>query len=88
MFVLLLFQDIATLIVERATLINHLLPSEASTSERADLVLSAMVDLFYNYLLKAQQDQDQGYVWVSVKKICVVPLGRMSWSVEINGIIK
>ena len=75
---MLLFQDIATLIVERATLINHLLPSEVSTSERADLVLSAMVDLFYNYLLKAQQDQDQGYVWVSVKNICVVPLDRIS----------
>ncbi len=57
-------QDVATLIVERATLINHLLPSEGATSPRSDLVLVAMVNLFHSYLRKAQEEQ-AGYVWVS-----------------------
>lgn len=33
-------------------------------SECADVVLSAMIGLFYNYLMKAQQPQHEGYSWV------------------------
>ena len=57
-------QDMAQLIVERATLMNHLLPTEGNTSKRADLVLASMIDLFYNYLVKAQQPQEEAYSWV------------------------
>jgi len=33
-------------------------------SECADVVLAAMIGLFYNYLMKAQQPQHEGYSWV------------------------
>ena len=57
----------AQLIVERATLINHILPQEGISvnSERANLVLSAMLKLFFNYLTKAQEPEREGYSWVS-----------------------
>lgn len=64
MVVLYCWQDMAQLIVERATLINHLLPQEDVMSECADVVLAAMIGLFYNYLMKAQQPQHEGYSWV------------------------
>jgi len=58
-------QDMAQLIVERATLINHLLPQEGIVNERAQLVLIAMIQLFYVYLTKAQQPQNEAIQWVS-----------------------
>jgi integrator complex subunit 1 len=57
-------QDMAQLIVERATLINHLLPQEGFVNECAERVLVAMIELFYVYLTKAQQPQNEAFQWV------------------------
>ena len=66
------YKDMAQLIVERATLINHLLPQEGVTEllsewlqDRSELVLTSMIDLFYHYLAKAQQPQEEAISWVS-----------------------
>ena len=59
-------QDLGQLIVERPTLINHLLPLEGVSDDRSNLVLVAMINMFYGYLERAQQPQE-GYMWVSVK---------------------
>lgn len=59
------WQDLAQLIVERATLISNLLPQEESSNSCAQIVLAAMIHLFYNYLIKAQQNQREGYSWVT-----------------------
>ena len=60
-------QDVAQLIVERTTLINHILPQDgaddAQRDDRAQLVLTSLIDLFYTYVRKAQQPQDT-YSWV------------------------
>ena len=62
------FQDMAQLVVERPTLMNHILPEDGgSSSVAANLVLAAMVDLFYCYLIKAQQQGSKEYMWVSAK---------------------
>ena len=58
-------QDMAQLIVERATLINHLLPQDGIINECAQRVLIAMIKLFYVYLAKAQQPQNEAIQWVS-----------------------
>ena len=56
----------AQLIVERATLINHLLPQEELRTELAEHVLTAMIDMFYVYLIKAQLPQiEAAFQWVS-----------------------
>ena len=56
----------AQLIVARSTLMNHLLPQDGSSTENsaADLVLCALVDLFYIYLKKAQQPENEAFSWV------------------------
>lgn len=43
---------------------NHILPQEDISNPRGEIVLSAMVDLFYSYLKKAQQPTDEAYSWV------------------------
>jgi len=56
----------AQLIVERATLINHLLPQDEQRTELAEHVLTAMIDMFYVYLIKAQLPQiEAAFQWVS-----------------------
>jgi len=56
----------AQLIVERATLINHLLPQDELRTELAEHVLRAMIDMFYVYLIKAQLPQIEAvFQWVS-----------------------
>jgi len=58
-------KDMAQLIVERATLINHLLPQEDQRTELAEHVLTAMIDMFYVYLIKAQLPQMEAALqWV------------------------
>ena len=62
---MLLVKDVAQLIVERATLINHLLPQEEQRTELAEHVLTAMIDMFYMYLIKAQLPQiEAAFQWV------------------------
>ena len=61
-----LVKDMAQLIVERATLINHLLPQDEQRTELAEHVLTAMIDMFYMYLIKAQLPQiEAAFQWVS-----------------------
>ena len=58
-------KDMAQLIVERATLINHLLPQDDQRTELAEHVLTAMIDMFYVYLIKAQLPQiEAAFQWV------------------------
>ena len=58
-------KDVAQLIVERATLINHLLPQDEHRTELAEHVLTAMIDMFYMYLIKAQLPQiEAAFQWV------------------------
>lgn len=61
----------AQLIVERATLLNHMLPQEGVTEnlspwlqDRAELVLTALIDLFHHYLVMAQQSAEESLSWV------------------------
>jgi len=55
----------AQLIVERATLISHLLPQDELRTELAEHVLTAMVNMFYVYLMKAQLPQIEAtFQWV------------------------
>jgi len=55
----------AQLIVERATLINHLLPQDELRTELAEHVLTAMINMFYVYLMKAQLPQiEAAFQWV------------------------
>ena len=56
----------AQLIVERATLMNHLLPQEGISNGCAECVLIAMIDLFYVYLTKAQHPQNEAIQWVCI----------------------
>ena len=74
-------QDMAQLIVERATLISHLLPQDELRTELSEHVLTAMVNMFYVYLMKAQLPQIEAtFQWVctilpsfchSVSVLCV-----------------
>ncbi|KAK2152727.1 hypothetical protein LSH36_320g00001 [Paralvinella palmiformis] len=61
--------DLAQLIVERATLMNHLLPQEGVThhKDRAEHVLASMINLFYSYLIKAQQPDKEAYSWSNTR---------------------
>jgi hypothetical protein len=60
----------AQLIVERSTLLNHMLPQEGVSEhlahwlqDRQELVLTAMIDLFHHYLTLAQQS-NENISWV------------------------
>ena len=56
----------AQLIVERATLINYLLPQDDLHTELSQHVLTAVIDMFYVYLIKAQLPQMEAALqWVS-----------------------
>jgi len=66
----LIVKDIAQLIVERATLINHLLPQDEQRTELAEHVLTAMIDMFYMYLIKAQLPQiEAAFQWVCTQPV-------------------
>jgi len=75
----------AQLIVERMTLINFLLPQDEVRSELAEHVLTAMINMFYVYLIKAQLPQMEAALqWVSVAsflrmKFCVHFWWHFSW---------
>ena len=58
-------QDMAQLIVDRTTLMNHLLQRHHSDSDRCDAVLAGLLRLFMNYLSSAQQPHGEAYSWVS-----------------------
>ena len=66
-------EDVAQLIVERATLINHLLPQEEQRTELSEHVLAAMIDMFYMYLIKAQLPQiEAAFQWVCTLLVFVM----------------
>ena len=54
---------------------NHLLPQEGVivNRDRADFVLASMINLFYGYLVKAQEPEKEAYSWVrqSTKLFCL-----------------
>ena len=79
----------AQLIVERATLINHLLPQDELRTELAEHVLTAVINMFYVYLMKAQLPQiEAAFQWVctvlllfcyAVSILCVWPQVKWMW---------
>ncbi|ELT96897.1 hypothetical protein CAPTEDRAFT_224526 [Capitella teleta] len=63
--------DMAQLIVERATLLNHMLPQEGIAQspwlqDRAELVLTSMIGLFHHYL-KMSQQTNENISWSSAQ---------------------
>ena len=58
-------QDIANLIVDRTTVVNHILPQEEGReNELAHLTLTALYSLYFNYLTKAKKPNKEAYSWV------------------------
>lgn len=58
-------QDIANLIVDRTTVVNHILPLEEDCKiEMAHLTLTALHSLYFNYLTKAKKPNKEAYSWV------------------------
>ncbi|OWF40859.1 integrator complex subunit 1-like [Mizuhopecten yessoensis] len=56
--------DMAQLIVERTTVINHILPLENQPSnELSHVTLKALIDLYTNYLRKAKEPDKEAYSW-------------------------
>ncbi|KAK3090472.1 hypothetical protein FSP39_012133, partial [Pinctada imbricata] len=56
--------DMAQLIVERTSVINHILPQ--SNEESLDIshtTLKALIDLYYSYLCKAKEPSKEAYNW-------------------------
>jgi len=68
----------AQLIVERATLINHLLPQEELRTELAEHVLTAMIDMFFVYLIKAQLPQiEAAFQWVCTDDWIIIIISNL-----------
>lgn len=60
-------QDIANLIVDRTTVVNHILPQEEGReNELAHLTLTALYSLYFNYLTKAKKPNKEAYSWVCI----------------------
>jgi hypothetical protein len=60
-------QDLANLIVDRTTVVNHILPQEVDCKvEMAHLTLTALHSLYFNYLTKAKKPNKEAYSWVCV----------------------
>ncbi|ESO87352.1 hypothetical protein LOTGIDRAFT_107278 [Lottia gigantea] len=56
--------DMAQLIVERTSIINHILPAEGSKrTPMEDQTLAALIDLYMNYLIKATEQDKEAYNW-------------------------
>ncbi|CAG2249829.1 INTS1 [Mytilus edulis] len=56
--------DMAQLIVERNTIINHILPEEGrDNSAETHQTLKSLISLYNNYLKKATEPQKEGYSW-------------------------
>ncbi|XP_022317209.2 integrator complex subunit 1-like [Crassostrea virginica] len=56
--------DIANLIVDRTTVVNHILPQEEGReNELAHLTLTALYSLYFNYLTKAKKPNKEAYSW-------------------------
>ena len=57
----------ASLIVERASVINHILPQDSEDdTETSHVTLQALIELYTNYLRKAKEPSKEAYNWVSV----------------------
>jgi len=56
----------AQLIVERTTVVNHILPSEGDDRQLAHMTLQALIDLYTNYLRKAKEPDKEAYSWVGI----------------------
>lgn len=57
-------QDIASLIVDRTTVVNHILPQEEDgDNELAHITLTALYALYFNYLTKAKKPTQEAYSW-------------------------
>ncbi|XP_054283630.1 integrator complex subunit 1-like [Macrosteles quadrilineatus] len=54
-----LVADMATLIVERSTIINAIIPSQ----DHPNAGLDAFLSIFYTYLIKAREPQREAYAW-------------------------
>ncbi|XP_060071544.1 integrator complex subunit 1-like [Ylistrum balloti] len=60
--------DMAQLIVERTTVINHILPVENQPcSELSHVTLKALIDLYTNYLRKAKEPDKEAYSWSNIQ---------------------
>ena len=55
----------AQLIVERNTIINHILPEEGrDDTTETHQTLKSLISLYNSYLKKAKEPQKEGYSWV------------------------
>ncbi|XP_061168184.1 integrator complex subunit 1-like [Saccostrea echinata] len=56
--------DIANLIVDRTTVVNHILPQEeGSENELAHITLASLCSLYFNYVTKAKKPNKEAYSW-------------------------
>lgn len=76
----------AQLIVDRTTLVNHLLQRHHPDSDRAHAVLAGLLRLFMNYLSSAQQPHGEAYSWVCTAPSCFDNYVNhpSSWLLEYN----
>ncbi|XP_048256851.1 integrator complex subunit 1-like [Haliotis rufescens] len=59
-----LASDVAQLIVERTSVINHILPCEGNPwTPSQDVTLNALISLYVNYLKKAREPHKEAYTW-------------------------
>lgn len=59
-------QDVAQLIMERTTVLNHVLPQDGRPgTDLQNSALMALVNLYANYLRKAKEYDTEAYSWVS-----------------------
>ena len=57
----------AQLIVERTTVINHILPQDGqSDCPISHMTLTALIDLYTTYLRKAKEPDKEAYSWVNI----------------------
>lgn len=68
MFAFLFFfsQEVTQLIVERTTVMNHIVPPHGNRPELADKTLTAVLSLYTKYLRKAKEPDKEAYDWVSL----------------------
>ena len=60
----------AQLIVERNTIINHILPEVGREDcSETHQTLKSLISLYNSYLKKAKEPQKEGYSWVGIRVV-------------------
>lgn len=65
-------QDVAQLIMERTTVLNHVLPQDNRPgTDVQNSALMALINLYANYLRKAKEYDTEAYSWASATSVYI-----------------